>query len=520
MAALTATAHAFVTATARQPANRGAAGDCLQPVPSSSGGIAQPWLVDTGLGRVFSQGQWGTAARQPAVPQQHSGTDANGHFQSVSCNWPATGDEPALRTTATHYAGAGAVVYELEFPQGATRTNVSVPGGPAEQHTQYGVTTDGVAPFAEFPVFDLSRGQAANSSWFTWHGGLQYYDTTAGTVQGGKGFRFIKNLTGLTYGPVVLFDESQPNASFPVAVVSPMSNINIGAMNVRNERLWAHGPSWELTSVPAGFTHRTLVITGIAVRPTLHKWGQFMLAAHDTKRLPDPSLTHLGVFTDNGAFYDAGYWPSWQGNKDANAVFKNLSESYKSLAIPVKYIQLDDWCGLCATRLTHVRAQSRLVCLTFSCLVVWTRRWYGAATAKAQTTNKIVMCTESFTPTTTTGQPSDAQNPPLFPKGLKPLREQFGGGLMLYMVNFCPNNTYLRPEDAAASFPNSFSFPGAPHPDNYFVNPKAAASEAAYGRLMDDGIVQGMTAFEIDFMEKNFEMTPHYRNTAGAADGW
>ena len=66
----------------------------------------------------------------------------------------------------------------------------------------------------------------------------------------------------------------------------------------------------------------------------------------------------------------------------------------------------------------------------------------------------------------------------LFPQGLKPLREQFGD-LMLYMVNFCPNNTYLHPEDAAASFPNSFSFLGAPHPDTYFVNPKAAASEAA-----------------------------------------
>ena len=353
MAALTATAHAFVTATARQPANRGAACDCLQPVPSSSGGIAQPWLVDTGLGRVFSQGHWGTTARQPAVPQQHSGTDANGHFQSVSCNWPATGDEPALRTTATHYAGVGAVVYELEFPEGATRTNVSVPGGPADQHTQYSVNTDGVAPFAEFPVFDLSRGQAANSSWFTWHGGLQYYDTTAGTVQGGKGFRFIKNLTGLTYGPVVLFDESQPNASFPVAVVSPMSNINIGAMNVRMERLWAHGPSWELTSVPVGFTHRTLVITGIAVRPTLHKWGQFMLAVHGTKRLPDPSLEYLGVFTDNGAFYDAGYWPSWQGNKDANAVFKVRARSIPSCyvlysrrcphAALLLYSSLADW---------------------------------------------------------------------------------------------------------------------------------------------------------------------------------
>eukprot|EP01051_Picozoa_sp_SAG22_P015422 SAG22_NODE_2012_length_3141_cov_3.171269_1_plen_863_part_00 len=484
----------LLLAASTHSAAAGVAADCLQPVPSGGSGDAaaqhaQPWLVDSGLGRLFSGGKWGVPARKPAgKPRRASGADANGHFQRVSCDWPATaGGGPALRTTAIHYAAAGAVVYELAFPNGATRTNVSVPGGPAVQHTQYGVNTDGVAPFAEFPVFDLSRGRAANSSWFTWHGGLQYHDTATGTVQGGKGFRFIKNLTGLTYGPVVLFDESQADASYPVAVVSPMTNVNVGAMNVRAERLWAHGPSWELTAVPAGFTHRTLVMTGTAIRPTLRKWGAFMLAAHGTKRLADPSLDYLGVFTDNGAFYDAGFWPSWQGNKDGNAIFANLSASYRSLAIPVHYIQLDDW-------------------------------WYGNASAKVQTTQKIVVCTESFTPTTTTGQPPDARNPSLFPKGLKPLREQFGG-LMLYMVNFCPKNAYLSPEDAATSFLDSFSFPGSKN-QNYFVNPKAEASEAAYGRVMDAGIAQGMTAFEIDFMERNFEMTPYYRDTAGAADGW
>ena len=34
-----------------------------------------------------------------------------------------------------------------------------------------------------------------------------------------------------------------------------------------------------------------------------------MLATHGTRRLQDKSLEYMGYFTDNGGFYDAGYWP-------------------------------------------------------------------------------------------------------------------------------------------------------------------------------------------------------------------
>ena len=41
-------------------------------------------------------------------------------------------------------------------------------------------------------------------------------------------------------------------------------------------------------------------------------------------------------------------------------------------------------------------------------------------------------------------------------QGLKPLRDQFGGGLMLYMVNFCPDSEYFHSvAEAAESFPDA-----------------------------------------------------------------
>ena len=195
------------------------------------------------------------------------------------------------------------MLFNVAFPQGAAGTNVSspvsVPWG------KYGPTTAGVVPFAEWPTFNLSTSgaAAANSSFMTWHGGLQYHDEAAGTVRGGTGLydTYLGNMTGLSFGPVVLFDEAAPAppappaplappaapapasavaaSPFPTAVVSPASNINTAAMRVQHDQfagdgtgcsygskggacLWSHGPSGELLSVPAGYNHSTLITFG------------------------------------------------------------------------------------------------------------------------------------------------------------------------------------------------------------------------------------------------------------------
>ena len=128
----------------------------------------------------------------------------------------------------------------------------------------------------------------------------------------------------------------------------------------------------------------------------------------------------------------------------------------------------------------------------------------------------LVICTQSFTPKNLTDDINggSAPGPALFPAGLKPLVGQYGGGLMLYMVNFCPENAYLSPAQAVESFRDPTGS------DRYFLAPLPEESEAAYGRLMDEGIKQGMTLFEIDFMERNFDWVPYFRQHAGAAEGW
>jgi hypothetical protein len=280
---------------------------------------------------------------------QIDGNDELGAFHATLCNWTAGS---RIQTTVKQYHSS-AVVFELLFLDGAVNTNVSVP---SDEWGKYGPTAKTVAPFAEFPSFNLSATNAS-LDFMTWRGGLQFHNTAKGTVAHGKGM--YGNNTGLDRGPMVLFKEMQDQA-FPTAVLAPMSNIKLGAQLLRSDDgiwpakgcewkpsnqscHWSHGPSWELTSVPAGFVHRTLLLTGEGIRPTMQAWGDMLLLAHGTKRLRDRSLEYLGVFTDNGAFYDAGYWQPSKGVKDASAVLKSLSVYYAEEKIPVKYLQLDDW---------------------------------------------------------------------------------------------------------------------------------------------------------------------------------
>lgn len=239
--------------------------ECAVPVVTSPEDSARVWLGGGGLGRVFSGGKWSTVDREPAAgsPTKSSGADKHGPYTTTSCDWPrgATPSEPALKTTVTVYAELGATVYAVVFPEGAKQTNVSVPGGPEEQRTQSGkINTDGIGPFVEFPLFDVSKGIVGNASWMTWNQGLQYHDTSSGAVR-----EHVNNITGLARGPLVLFDESNASAHtpFPVAVVSQLNHIRVGAALVRpsgcsaqdpkNPCRMSYGPSWELTEVRFGF---------------------------------------------------------------------------------------------------------------------------------------------------------------------------------------------------------------------------------------------------------------------------
>jgi hypothetical protein len=90
-----------------------------------------------------------------------------------------------------------------------------------------------------------------------------------------------KGLQGLsTSGPVVLY-----NASFASLVVAPMDHAKSAVHFARRPHtVWECGVSSELTSLPRGFEHRTMLVAGDGVSATLARWGALFQRAHRTDR--------------------------------------------------------------------------------------------------------------------------------------------------------------------------------------------------------------------------------------------
>jgi hypothetical protein len=116
-----------------------------------------------------------------------------------------------------------------------------------------------------------------------------------------------------------------------------------------DQRAWLHGVSGEITSLPAGFVHSTMLSLGKGVTAGLQRWGAKMQKASQTTRSTDVALTHLSYWTDNGAYYYLyGGHPGnavcdYMAHGPMDAVIGQLVDSWKALDLPVRSIQLDDW---------------------------------------------------------------------------------------------------------------------------------------------------------------------------------
>ena len=65
------------------------------------------------------------------------------------------------------------------------------------------------------------------------------------------------------------------------------------------------GLSGRLTSLPAGFTHKTLIFVGRGITQTLYEWGLAMQQYYGTHHYPeqDRFLTHLSYWTGDPFVY-------------------------------------------------------------------------------------------------------------------------------------------------------------------------------------------------------------------------
>lgn len=215
----------------------------------------------------------------------------------------------------------------------------------------------GSSPFiADFPSFRTNTttstigngaGQLGYMSW----GGCQDSHTMNGLWDGR-----IMHLDGITSGEPVLLHKmgrSQSPGARSVAI-APIGNFFVsgqatmysdGGAGGGYDQALACGIRSSVKSLPPGFNHTTAIVGGHGVNGTLMLLGDLMLSLSGKSRV-DPyaadnyMLSHLGYWTDNGAYY---YGANHPGFNDSEQALKAVKQDLNKREIPVRYFQWDDW---------------------------------------------------------------------------------------------------------------------------------------------------------------------------------
>ena len=146
-----------------------------------------------------------------------------------------------------------------------------------------------VQPFFQFPLFDLSKLKLAENpstlGFLTWQG----TQIGRGILPAGNGMVPAENM-GLDAGPVVLY--SGEKAGNKAVVISPANHFQ-GSVMYHDGRAWSVGMNGEITSVPAGYAHKTIFVVGDGATNAMDRFGTLMRSAYNTHKAdgPDTEIT-------------------------------------------------------------------------------------------------------------------------------------------------------------------------------------------------------------------------------------
>ena len=289
----------------------------------------------TASGRKYSAKD-GSLRPGPGGVSVISGTDpALGSYKGTQIEWKA-GATPfvtSIKVITNPDRDEGRVVlFEQSFPEGAEGT-APVDGDPLA------LSNGGLSAFPSFYIRE-------NPS-------LGYLTFSGRFLEASKAAPWSPNSLppgGRSAGPFALFDSSLScvvisHASEFMAAVTAVSPGNGG-----DNASISNGVMGSITSVPKGFTLRTIVRLGggKGISSSVKGWGNTMLRLFnkdsEAARSMDPTLQWLSYATDNGAYY-YGH-PERLANGSTVTMQQTLFDVYdsaKNLGVPVQSVLLDSW---------------------------------------------------------------------------------------------------------------------------------------------------------------------------------
>ena len=248
---------------------------------------------------------------------------------------------------------------------------------------------------------------------------------------------------------------------------------------------WRLGISSQVLEVPPGFEHETVVVAGEGINDVmLNEWSSRLQSLYHTSRVEgekDIVTSHLGYWTDNGAYYYGDSWGATTSLMNLTCcsldVFKDVKKNLDKANIPIRYWQMDDW-------------------------------WYYGL----HPNEYIPLSSSGYWSGVKAVQHWDAPSE-YYPGGISALSADIEVPLLLYGPYFSPDNDWI----------GDFSF----IPENAgFVLPSPEDSYAFYSALFDFGINAsttgpntGMAGYEVDFMSC-LSGIPEFRTRINAEQEW
>ena len=138
-------------------------------------------------------------------------------------------------------------------------------------------------------------------------------------------------------GPWLLFDHNRNTMA-----LSPADSFLVADLEQAPGGHVTSGIDSQVTTLPTGFTHKTLLVFGRGINDTFAAWGgdlQKLNGKQPVANDADVVLNKFGYWTDNGAAYYYKFDPKlgYEGTLLA------VRDQFQKLGLPIAYLQLDSW---------------------------------------------------------------------------------------------------------------------------------------------------------------------------------
>ncbi len=245
--------------------------------------------------------------------------------------------------------------YELAFATTGWRLEGRLPEAPASIQTGHGKDAVGdydsvSAPYlhstrtAEIRVYHGVSAALFRDAWNLAGRNEHPFPAFAKLPTGLMKFSYQQRVFGIyefgvldPEGPWSLFDKQGD-----VLLISPADHFQASGMEDSPVAEASSRILPAIQTLPAGFSHGTLIVFGKGMNQTFATWGNTLLALSGKQRPPNDAnvvLAKLGYWTDNGAKYYYKFEPQlgYAGTLLA------IRDEFAKLGVTLGYMQLDSW---------------------------------------------------------------------------------------------------------------------------------------------------------------------------------